>query len=119
MEKLSIKLKKVLFVTMLLVSGVVFTNVQAQNFKLKVSKDSTLVDGKYTYTIIVKIYGGTAPYNVELYDNLLRDGGKLIAKEENTSLSELRFSNISGDQTIYISVECIVEKQGITRSIKL
>lgn len=118
MIKLSINFKKVLLVAMLLVCGL-FINAQAQSLKLNLSKDSTLIDGKYTYSITVRISGGKAPYNVELYDNLLRDGGKLIAKEENTNLSEIRFSDISGNQTIYVSVESIIEKQGVTRSIKL
>jgi len=119
MVNLSIKIKKILVIFVLLVCGVLLNNVHAQNIRLKVSKDSTLIDGKYIYSIDIKIKGGNPPYNVELYNNLLREGGKLIAKEENVSLSVVHFSNLDACKTLYISVECINQKQGVTTLIKL
>jgi len=119
MIKLSVRLKKLLIATILLVCGVLFTAAHAQNFKLEVSKDSTLIDGKYYYSIDIKIIGGKAPFKVELYNNFLGEGGVLIAKEESTNQSIVHFSNLEACKTLYICVECLSEKQGVTKLIKL
>lgn len=115
----SISCKKLLSVLVLLVSGVLVSTCYGQNMKLKVSKDSTLTDGKYYYSIDIKIIGGKAPFKVELFDNQLSEGGKLITKEESTSQSIVHFPNLEPCRTLYISVECISERQGVTTLIKL
>jgi hypothetical protein len=118
MINFTVILKKGWLIAMMLLLGALSTKLYAQEIKLKVSKDSTLINGNYTYSISIKILNGKAPYNIEIYDNLLKNGGKLISKEENINQSVVNFSNFFANQTLYINVECISNKQGVTTFVK-
>jgi hypothetical protein len=95
------------------------TSAMSQQIKLDITKDSTLVNGNYSYSISITIKGGTPPFNIEVYDNFLKEGGKLIAKEYNFNQSVVSFSNFTANKHLFISVESIEKKQGVTTLIRL
>lgn len=95
------------------------TSAMAQQIKLEITKDSTFINGSYSYSISITIKGGTPPFNIEVYDNFLKEGGKLIAKEYNFNQSVVNFSNFTALKRLFISVESIEKKQGVTTLIRL
>lgn len=109
---------KKLILLLLLFSGI-YISVSAQNIELKVTKDSTIVNGSYRYAIDLTILGDKAPYNIDIYDNRPCNGGKVIASKSNYNLSKAIFDNLAKIETLYISVECINERRGVTTMIRL
>jgi hypothetical protein len=107
MIKLTSSIKKILIVFLLLVCGVLLNVAQAQNLKLKVSKDSTIINGIKYFSITLKIYEGTAPFNIAVFKGKPGKDENLIQNYESYNLSELKINNISNRGTYYIAISSV------------
>lgn len=90
-----------------------------QNVSLKVTKDSTLVNGNYSYSINLTILGNKGPYKIDIYTNWMSDHSEKVASRNNCSESTLRFDNMPSKNTLYISVIAIEERKGVVSMIQL
>ena len=109
---------KKLLLFIILFFGICYTG-SAQNMELKVTKDSTLVQGSYSYSVNLTITGKKAPYNINLYTDWMSDHSKTIASRSNCNESNLRFENLPSKTILYISVISIAERKGVVSTIQL